>query len=34
MKNAHVTWAQFTVQQAFLVHPLAAPICIAGLWFF
>jgi hypothetical protein len=34
MKNAHVTWAQFIVQQAFLVHPVAAPICIAGLWFF
>src|ERR1700674_1040073 len=34
MKNAHVTWAQFTAQQAFLVHPLGAPICIAGLWFF
>jgi hypothetical protein len=34
MKNAHVTWAQFIIQQAFLVHPVAAPICIAGLWFF
>jgi hypothetical protein len=34
MKNAHVTWAQFTIQQAFLVHPVAAPICITGLWFF
>jgi len=34
MKNAHVTWVQFIVQQAFLVHPLGAPICIAGLWFF
>jgi len=34
MKNAHVTWLQFIVQQAFLVHPVAAPICIAGLWFF
>jgi hypothetical protein len=34
MKNAHVTWLQFIVQQAFLVHPLGAPICIAGLWFF
>ncbi len=34
MKNAHVTWVQFIVQQAFLVHPVAAPICIAGLWFF
>jgi hypothetical protein len=34
MKNAHVSWVQFIVQQAFLVHPLGAPICIAGLWFF
>ncbi len=34
MKNAHVTWVQFIVQQAFLVHPLGAPICVAGLWFF
>jgi hypothetical protein len=34
MKNAHVTWAQFIIQQAFLVHPVAAPICILGLWFF
>ena len=34
MKNAHVTWAQFIIQQAFLVHPVAAPICIVGLWFF
>jgi hypothetical protein len=34
MKNTHVTWVQFIVQQAFLVHPVAAPICIAGLWFF
>jgi hypothetical protein len=34
IKNAHVTWLQFIVQQAFLVHPLAAPICIAGLGFF
>ncbi len=35
IKNAHqVPWAQFVVQQAFLVHPLGAPICIAGLWFF
>ncbi len=30
----HVSWLQFIVQQAFLVHPLGAPICIAGLWFF
>jgi dolichyl-phosphate-mannose-protein mannosyltransferase len=34
IKNTHVSWAQFIVQQAFLVHPVAAPICIAGLWFF
>lgn len=34
IKNMHVTWLQFIVQQAFLVHPLGAPICIAGLWFF
>jgi hypothetical protein len=34
IKNTHVTWVQFIVQQAFLVHPVAAPICVAGLWFF
>jgi dolichyl-phosphate-mannose-protein mannosyltransferase len=34
MKNAQVTWGQFIVQQSFLVHPLGAPICLAGLWFF
>ncbi len=34
IKNAHVTWLEFTDQQAFLVHPLGAPICVAGLWFF
>jgi hypothetical protein len=34
LKNAHVSWLQFIAQQAFLVHPLGAPICIAGLWFF
>lgn len=34
MKNMHVSWAQFLLQQAFLVHPLGAPICVAGLWFF
>jgi hypothetical protein len=33
IKNAHVSWLEFIVQQAFLVHPLGAPICIAGLWF-
>ena len=34
VKNAHVTSLQFIAQQGFLVHPLGAPICIAGLWFF
>lgn len=34
IKNAHVSWLQFIVQQAFLVHPVAAPICLVGLWFF
>jgi len=34
VKNAPVTSLQFIAQQAFLVHPLGAPICIAGLWFF
>jgi Dolichyl-phosphate-mannose-protein mannosyltransferase len=34
LKNMPVTWVQFVVQQTFLVHPLGAPICIAGLWFF
>jgi hypothetical protein len=34
IKNAHVTWFEFIAQQAFLVHPVAAPICLAGLWFF
>ncbi len=33
-KNAHISWLAFIVQQAFLVHPLAAPICLAGLWYF
>jgi Dolichyl-phosphate-mannose-protein mannosyltransferase len=33
-KNAHVSWLAFLVQQAFLVHPLGAPICLAGLWYF
>jgi hypothetical protein len=33
-KNVHVSWLEFIVQQAFLVHPLGAPICLAGLWFF
>src|SRR3984957_5823844 len=34
IKNTHVSWAQFIIQQAFLVHPVAAPICVCGLWFF
>jgi len=33
-KNVHISWLEFIVQQAFLVHPLGAPICVAGLWFF
>jgi len=33
IKNAHVSWLEFIVQQAFLVHPVAAPICVAGLWY-
>jgi hypothetical protein len=34
MKNTHVPALTFISQQAFLVHPVAAPICLAGLWFF
>jgi hypothetical protein len=33
-KNAHVSWLEFIGQQALLVHPLGAPICVAGLWYF
>ena len=33
-KNQHLTWLEFIGQQAFLVHPLGAPICVIGLWFF
>ena len=33
-KNALVTPFQFILQQTFLIHPLAAPICLAGLYFF
>lgn len=33
-KNVHISWLEFIVQQAFLVHPLGAPICVAGLWYF
>jgi hypothetical protein len=34
IKNAHVSWLEFIAQQALLVHPLGAPICLAGLWYF
>ena len=33
-KNAHISWLAFIAQQGFLVHPLGAPICLAGLWYF
>jgi 4-amino-4-deoxy-L-arabinose transferase-like glycosyltransferase len=33
-KNAHVSWLGFIGQQALLIHPLATPICLAGLWYF
>ncbi len=33
-KNAHVSWLEFVGQQALLVHPMATPICLAGLWYF
>lgn len=33
LKNAHVSWYSFIAQQALLVHPLGAPICLCGLWF-
>jgi hypothetical protein len=31
--NAYVPWYDFITQQVLLVHPLAAPICVLGLWF-
>ncbi len=34
VKNVPVTPLEFIWQQALLVHPLAAPICLAGLYFF
>jgi hypothetical protein len=34
VKHAPVTPLQFVLQQALLVLPLAAPICLAGLYFF
>ena len=33
-KNAHISWLGFIGQQALLIHPLATPICLAGLWYF
>ena len=33
IKNTHVSALTFVIQQSFLVHPVAAPICILGLWF-
>jgi hypothetical protein len=34
MKNVPVSPLGFILEQALLVHPLAAPICLAGLYFF
>ena len=33
-KNAPVSWYGFVAEQALLVHPLAFPVVLAGLWFF
>jgi len=33
-KNAPVSWYGFIAEQALLVHPLAFPVVLAGLWFF
>lgn len=33
-KNAPVSWYGFVAEQALLVHPLASPVVLAGLWFF
>jgi len=33
-KNAPVSWYAFLAEQALLVHPLAFPVVVAGLWFF
>jgi 4-amino-4-deoxy-L-arabinose transferase-like glycosyltransferase len=33
-KNAYVPWYEFIAQQALLILPLAAPVFLAGLWFF
>jgi hypothetical protein len=34
LKNAPVSWYGFIAEQALLVHPLAFPVVLAGLWFF
>jgi Dolichyl-phosphate-mannose-protein mannosyltransferase len=34
LKNAPVSWYAFMAEQALLVHPLAFPVVLAGLWFF
>jgi hypothetical protein len=34
IKNAHVSWLDFIAEQALLVHPVAAPICLVGIWYF
>ena len=34
LKNAPVSWYGFLAEQALLVHPLAFPVVLAGLWFF
>ena len=34
LKNAPVSWYAFIAEQALLVHPLAFPVVLAGLWFF
>jgi hypothetical protein len=33
-KNAPVSWYGFIAEQALLVHPLAFPVVLVGLWFF
>src|SRR5438105_11007938 len=33
LKNAPVSWYGFLAEQALLVHPLAFPVVLAGLWF-
>lgn len=34
LKNAPVSWYAFIAEQALLVHPLAFPVVLSGLWFF